>query len=906
MRNIAALALGLVFASTAVASPPKKVVTVEGITEYSLDNGLRVLLFPDSSKPTVTVNVTYLVGSRHEGYGESGMAHLLEHMMFKGTKKYPKILGQFEARGAKMNGTTSYDRTNYFEILSAEKDNLNFALDLEADRMVNSKIAAEDLKSEFSVVRNEFEIGENSPESILEERMLSSAYLWHNYGKSTIGSRSDIERVPIDALRAFYQRFYQPDNAMLVVAGKFDEAQALKLVEQKFGKIPRPKRKLAPTYTVEPVQDGERTVTLRRTGDVQEVGLVYHGAAGADPDFVAEYALVDILTNDPSGRLNKLLVEPGLAAKVRGDASPLAEPGVIEVFADVRSDKPIEPVRDKMVAAIEGLAKTKITEQEMDRWRQKTLRDIELGLTNPEMVGIELSEWAALGDWRMKFVFRDRVKTVTAADVQRVAGMYLKQANRTVGLFLPTKAPERSPLPVQPDAQKMVAQYKGQAAVAQGETFQATVDNIEARTERITLPSGLKLALLPKKTRGGAVELVLHVRAGTEADLKGLTEVASLMRKIVVRGTAKHTYQQIQDELSRLKAELKPQFGFGGGGGEPGSAVFRVATVKDSVPQVIALMSEIVKQPSFPADELEKLRKAELAELEQQLQQPMAAGFIALMQRSMPWPKDDVRYVPTLAEQIERLKAVTRDQLVSFHQNFWGGDGASLVLVGDFDPATVKQQLTTELGAWKAKKPWKRIAMPFRAAKPTDETIRTPDKSMAFVATAVPVEMRDDDPEYPAIEFADFVYGGGTRSRIWDRLREKEGLSYGTFSFFNANSFDKSAVFIAAAMCAPQNAAKAMVGLVEEVKKLADQGIAATELAEHKKAYQARFDSDLASDESVSMLLDRGLYTGRTLKFQKELNAKVQALSPAQVIGAIKKYVSPDSLVKIKAGDLPN
>jgi len=905
MRTLAAVVVGFILASNAVAAPPKKVATVEGITEYGLDNGLRVLLFPDGSKPTVTVNVTYLVGSRHEGYGETGMAHLLEHMMFKGTKKYPKVLGQLEQRGAKMNGSTWYDRTNYFEILAAEKDNLAFALDLEADRMINATISADDLKSEFSVVRNEFEIGENAPDQILEERMFSTAYLWHNYGKSTIGSRSDIERVPVESLREFYKRFYQPDNAMLVIAGKFDPAQALALVDKTFGKIPRPARKLAPTYTVEPVQDGERAVTLRRTGDVQVAGLMYHGAAGAHPDYVAEAAIVDILTAQPSGRLYKSLVAPGLAAKVRGDAYALSEPGVLEVYADVRADKPVDAVREKLISVVEGLAKGKITDEELNRWRQKTLRDIELGLTNPEQVGIELSEWAALGDWRLKFVFRDRVKLLTAADVQRVAAGYLKQANRTVGLFLPTKSPDRSPLPEQPDTRKMVAEYKGQESVAQGEEFKATVENIEGRTQRVTLPSGLKLALLPKKTRGGAVELILHVRAGNETDLKGLTDVASLMEKMVMRGTAKHSYQQIQDELIKLKADLKPSFGLAGGG-ELGASLFRLATVRDSVPAVVSLLGEIVREPSFPADELEKLRKEVLAELEQQLQQPMAAGFLTLIQKSRPWPKDDVRYQPSLAERIERIKAIKREQLTRFHQTFWGGDGTTLTMVGDFDAAQVKQQIEKELGAWRAKKPWKRIAMPFRSAKPTDETIRTPDKQMAFVGTAVPVEMRDDDPEFPAVELADFVYGGGARSRIWERLREKEGLSYGTFSFFNANPFDKSAVFLSAALCAPQNAAKAMMGLVEEVKKLAEQGIKSDELAEQKKAYQAKFDSDLASDENVSMLLDRSLYTGRTLKFDQELNAKVQSLSAAQVAGALKKYVNPESLVKIKVGDLPN
>jgi zinc protease len=243
----AAIAQGTRTVRTVSAALPAltKVASVEGITEYSLPNGLRVLLFPDPSKPTTTVNITYMVGSRHEGYGETGMAHLLEHMVFKGTPRHPNVPQELTEHGAQPNGTTWLDRTNYFETFSATDTNLVWALDLEADRMVHSNIAKKDLESEFSVVRNEFESGENDPGSVLMERTISTAFLWHNYGKSTIGARSDIEQVPIGRLQAFYRKYYQPDNSMLVIAGKFDENRAMQLVREKFGRIPRPHRRHA-------------------------------------------------------------------------------------------------------------------------------------------------------------------------------------------------------------------------------------------------------------------------------------------------------------------------------------------------------------------------------------------------------------------------------------------------------------------------------------------------------------------------------------------------------------------------------------------------------------------------------------------------------------------------------------
>src|SRR6187549_60957 len=273
----------------------ERVTSVEGITEYRLANGLQILLFPDQSKQTITVNVTYKVGSRHEGYGETGMAHLLEHLVFKGSPRHRNIPQELTEHGSRPNGSTWYDRTNYFETFAATEENLRWALDLESDRMVNSFIAKKDLDSEMTVVRNEFESGENSPPRILMERVLSASFLWHNYGKSTIGARSDIERVPIDRLQAFWRHFYQPDNAVLVVAGKIDEAKTLALVHQHFASIPKHTRQINATYTTDPTQDGERSVVLKRVGDVQVVIAAYHTPAGSHPDFAAINVLSRIL-----------------------------------------------------------------------------------------------------------------------------------------------------------------------------------------------------------------------------------------------------------------------------------------------------------------------------------------------------------------------------------------------------------------------------------------------------------------------------------------------------------------------------------------------------------------------------------------------------------------------------------
>ncbi len=420
--RLLAWGITLLLPLTLVAQQPTKVTTVEGITEYRLDNGCKVLLYPDPSRSTVTVALTVFVGSRHEGYGETGMAHLLEHMVFKGTPRNPNVPRSLQNHGANFNGTTNVDRTNYFETMPATDENLEFGIQLEADRLVNSYIKREDLMSEFSVVRSEFESGENSPTRVLNQRMMATAFEWHNYGKSTIGNRTDIERVPVDNLREFYRKFYQPDNCMVVVAGKFDEAKALILVQKHFGSIPKPTRELPKTYTEEPPQDGERLVTLRRVGDVGAVGVLYHIPAGRHEDFPAMEVLTSTMSTAPTGILYKKLVETKLATSAGGFAMGLHDPGVAEFSAQVEKGVDLEKVKAVLLETIDEVVKNGVPAEDVNRTKTRIIKNRENSSINTSQVAISLSSWAAQGDWRLYFLHRDRIEKVTPEDVKRVAG----------------------------------------------------------------------------------------------------------------------------------------------------------------------------------------------------------------------------------------------------------------------------------------------------------------------------------------------------------------------------------------------------------------------------------------------------------------------------------------------------
>src|SRR3984893_9049297 len=876
---------------------PVRVTSVEGITEYALDNGLHVLLFPDQTKQTITVNITYLVGSRNENYGETGMAHLLEHLMFKGTPKHPNVPQELTSHGARPNGTTWFDRTNYFETFAATEENLRWALDLEADRMVHSHIAKKDLDSEMTVVRNEFELGENQPENVLEERVLSTAYLWHNYGHSTIGARADIENVPIERLQNFWRTYYQPDNAWLLVAGKFDPARTLAMIDETFSAIPRPTRSLQKTYTAEPTQDGEREVTLRRVGDVQALAVAYHVPSGTHSDAAAIEVLARVLTDAPSGRLHKALVEMKKASSVSGYMQPLKEPGFVMLQAEVRQDASLAEARRTMLETIDALGKEPPTKEEVERAKTFLLKNIDLTLNAADRVGLQMSEFIAMGDWRLFFWNRDRLRKVTPEDVSRVASAYFKASNRTVGEFHPTPKPDRAEIPAPPDVTAMLKDYKGDAAIAEGEAFDPTPGNIESRTGPSRLPGGLKLALLPKKTRGETVIANMTFRFGDEKSLLNTSTAADLAADMLRRGTAKHTRQQINDEFDRLKERVRIN-------GGPTQAAVAIETVRANFPAVLRLVAEILRTPAFPATEFDQLKQENLAQIEQQKSEPTFVAGNTYQRHMSAYPKGDVRYVKTADEQLADYKAATLGDVKKFYSDFYGASNAELAVVGDFDPKEIAALAGELFGDWKSPRTFTRVPRPFREVSAVNQALPTPDKANAFFLAGMPLKMRDDDPDYPALVLGNYMLGGGfLNSRLATRIRQKEGLSYGVGSQFSASPLDDSGSFTTFAIYAPQNAEKLETAFQEEIARALKEGFTDQEVKEAKSGYLQNAQVGRAQDPALAGKLSGYLFLDRTLAWDAALEQKIAALTPDQIAGAMRRHIDPSRITIVKAGD---
>ena len=882
----------LLLTVTVSAAPLPKGVTqvteAEGIHEYRLSNGLKVLLLPDAAKPTVTVNVTYLVGSRHENYGETGMAHLLEHLVFKGTKRFPNITQEFSRRGMNMNGSTSLDRTNYFETFQASNDNLKWALEMEASRMVSSFIAKKDLDSEMTVVRNEFENGENSPFRVMLKRMQSVAFDWHNYGNSTIGNRSDIEHVKIGNLQAFYRRYYQPDNAALVVAGKFDEAQTLQWISQAFGPIAKPRRVLPEFWTVEPTQDGERSFNVRRTGDVQLVLVAYKSPSVLHGDNAALAFANDILTDTPNGRLHKLLVESGKATSVFGTASEGFAPGLQVIGVEIKKGEAVEPVRELLITAIEDFYKTPPTPAEMERETRSYANYFEKIFNNPQRVATALSESLASGDWRLLLNTRTRMTAVTAAQVSAVSARYFKRDNRTVGYFIPEDAPQRAEIPASPSSLEVLRNFKAQPAVAAGENFDPAPAHINARTQHLAV-GGIKLALLPKKNRGETVNVSFSLHWGDEKTLFGQSTAAGFAGAMLSRGTQKFSRQQLADEFDRLKIS---------------GGIYGFETTRPNLIAALKLMASVLKTPTFPESEFEQMRKQSLTSIESGRNDPDTLASEAMSKHFNRYPKGDYRANKTTDEQLADVKAISLKEVKDFYTQFYGVAQGELAIVGDFDPAEISPVISTEYENWHSKQPYTR--MPYRNfdVQPVRQIIDTPDKENGTFSAQMNLDRRDDDADYPALIVANYLFGSsGMDSRLMQRVRQKDGLSYSIGSWMSIGSIDRAATFGIEAIAAPQNMLKVEAAVKSELERAIKDGFTAAEVAGAKSGILQKRLQSRTRDGNLAGGWNNYLFLNRTFDWSQKLEDKISALTVEQVNEAFRCAIVPSQLSIIMAYD---
>jgi zinc protease len=677
------------------------------------------------------------------------------------------------------------------------------------------------------------------------------------------------------------------------------------------GSIPKPTRRLDQTYTEEPAQDGERTVTLRRVGTVGSVGIAYHTPSAAHVDTSALRLLAGILSQQPNGRLYKAIVESKLATGVNSSADNYHDPGLFTLSAQAEPVK-LDAVRDALMQTIETLGKEPFTQDEVDKAKVRSKRAAETLQSNSGGMAQALSSASALGDWRLLFIQRDRLQAVTADDVNQVAKTYFQKHNRTVGIYLPQEQPQRLTIPAAPSLDSIVKDYKGGSVTAAGEAFDPSPENLDARIKTLEM-GGLKVGLLEKKNRGETVSLVLTLHYGNEDSLKDQTVAAGMLPGLMMAATKKHDRQALREEMDKLGIRISPGLGGfgggrrggGGGPGTPGQLTFSVEATRTTLPMAIKLLSEILREPAFPEAEFDTMKRRSMAGLEASRTDPAALASNKLARALSPYPATDLRYVPTPEESEKRLDEVTLAQVAALYNKQLGASSGELAIVGEFDTDSALAQVREILKDWKSDVPVKRI----ERSAPKDLTgsktdILTPDKANAVFLAGLAFPLKETDADFTALRVGNFMFGGGTlSSRLGNRIRQKEGLSYGVTSSVAASTRDPSASFTINAITNPMNIDRVEKAVAEELKLFLENGPSLEELTDARKGYLEAQKIGRTGDAALAGQMVNNLQLGRTFAHISATEKRITELTPEDIRSAFKKYVDPSKLVIVRAGD---
>jgi zinc protease len=894
-----------------------KVKELGGIEEYLYKpNGMNVLLLQDNASPVATVQIVYRVGSKNEVIGNTGSTHLLEHLMFKGSPKFNKNNGNsvtdvLQNTGAEMNATTYYDRTNYYETLPSDK--IGLALEIEADRMRNCSLLKEDKEAEMTVVRNEFERGENDPNALLYKEIWATAYMAHPYHHATIGWKSDIEKAPIEVLRNFYNTYYWPDNATLTIIGDFKKENVFALIETYFGKITKAPNVMPEPYTEEPQQYGPRKITIKKPGEMGVVNKAYKIPGALHADLPALTILAEIMGSGASAVLNKTFVDTQMGIYAYANASNVKEVGLFTIGVGFPTSSKPEDIDAKISEVIAKIQKDGVTQEEVDRVVAQISAQTILSRDGSGVIASGLTEAIASGDWTDFFTGVEKLKKVTPADVLRVAQKYLLEDQSTTGYFLPKESAPQGQ--VQLGANNFMPQngpyyfrdpkynYSEKSAETSIVSNNAIVKMPDAPVE-ISID---KSASAYKREKVAGIDVISvktsakdfvtvagSISLGNFTNESKNTMVSALTASMLSKGTTRNDKFKFSEKLQKLGVTInvsattaKINIGF--------------KCLKKDLDQVIVLLAEELRYPLFDAKELENFKQQFIGGIQQSLNDPAERGNIALTQAI--YPKGNPNYSLTIEEELANVKSASLEDVKAFHGKYFGPSSMHLVIVGDTEGANLNASLKKSFANWKGgvTESLKFTEVTKGASKTTVVSIAEKPSAELFMGQYTGLKRADAD--YIPFFIANYTLGGGFAGRLMQTVRDNDGLTYGINSIIGGNITTGGYWYINASFN-PSLFQKGLEATIVQVNKWVKEGITAKELENKKTNLIGSFKVGMATTEGISRTILNFVERGLEPDYIEQYPKDIDKVTLEQVNAAIKKYIQIDKMITIKSGSL--
>lgn len=913
---------------------------LDGVEEFRLKkNGLTVLLAEQHLAPVVAVLMVYRIGSRNEAVGYTGSTHFLEHMMFKGTRLHDPLKGTglddvLKPIGGINNGTTAQDRTTYWEVVP--KANLDLCIELEADRMRGLLLRDSDRQQEMTVVRNELERGEDDPDSLLMDDLFAIGFKEHPYHHPVIGWRSDVENVPTTRLKKFYDDFYWPQNATLIISGDFDKKDALERIGKRFNRIGRAPHAMPNVYTTEPPQEGERRFLVERGQDVPRLIIGYHTPAANNKDTYALEVMQSIMGSKgkPSGRLYKALIEKGIATDVWAFNHVLRDPGMFIAGATPAAGTTLEGLEKALINELEEMTRNAPSPDEVKRGAQEITRRYRLDNVDPLSRAEQLSEGVAVADWKWWINYPANISKVTPADVLRVAKKYIKPASLTVGYYKPrkeegkateTEAAEAAPQTKtsEPEKEEQSAGKPEEVKASLPEDARATSEDptptpdrtttgavrlslvssdrgkgaIASRVERMKFSNGLTVLVLPIKG-SGVVSISGRIKAGRYFREPERTKVPGLMADLLTAGSKQYSKLQISELLEQMGTSL--DFAV-----DSYFLSFGTDVIKEDLDRLVSVLSDCLKNPLFREDELNKAKTILISEIEEQ-SADTTSNAINVFARSL-FKETSPHYSKPFADQIKEIPQIKVSDIKTFHNRQVHPANTVIVFAGDIDRDRVVELVESNFNDWTGGQPSKIVVGKDQLSPPPQKKeiiTRLKDKANVDVVTGKPVPISIKSKDYFAAQLGNSALGYDPFSSRLAPIRDRMGLSYSINSFIEDPAFEYSAWTIRYSVN-PKNFERAKKAVSDIVGTYLREGITEDELGREKGHLAGVYVVGNRTPRAIAARLAYYEMLGLPLSFMDEYESRLRQPKKEDVNKAVRSFMGLDSAVTSAAGSLP-
>ena len=871
------------FADTGVAKSSVVQVSAGGMSAYTLANGFKIILIPFPTASNVRVELLVKTGSKLEGYGETGMAHLLEHMLFKGAGSRKNIKEDLTALGASWNGTTNADRTNYFETLSSDPEKLDEVIRLEADRFIHAKFTKADLDSEMTVVRNELENSERNPSRLVMDALARNTFIWHGYSRSTIGARTDIENTSYEALRAFHRKHYRPDNAALIVSGNFDVQRVVALTTKLFSAAKNPSTAKPRNWTFDSPQALTQRSELYASVGTTVVASAWKLPGLSERDAHALDLAVTAVCDADWGSLRKELVtNRGLAVTASCSTSTEADYSRLMAFAKAGQDADAQTLSNELIRHIQDMANKGVTQEQLERARLSEMNQIERAFDSHESIARIVSQYEVAGDWRLMFWVRDVVKSLQLEEANAALKKWVVATNRSDVLLRHTEA--TSPLVITPPAlaSTRVEGKSWPSIFSDADPAPKSLVELSKSTRSFVLDGDkARVSLIRRKTQGDKVWLVLENDYGTAETLSHRKNACTAASYLMGFGGGGLT----RDVLSRRMEELKAIWNLRLSG-------MSMEVPRKNLDKVFEILFSVWAEPLLPLNEFESYKSGLLASYESQLKSPVALADNATRLRFDNFPKGHWSKPKTYEEQIADAKSLSYEDVQRCVKDFAKISHARVGVVGNLHEQDIRA-LWVKAALTNSEMKYQRIADPTAPTKVDTALIRVdkPDTPNARVLGVAVVALSRQSKDFPALQLAVEVMGGNASSLIWKELREKDGLAYSTGMQVSGSMMDDRTTIQLYATSASAQADKAMEKLKMVLQRVLDEGLSDADIARAKKTWVERRKAFLGRESNFASTLADALLDGYDFLARAKFDESIEQVTAKQATDVLRKYL---------------